>query len=240
MEALFKDIRYGMRSLLNRPGFTAVTVITLALGIGANWSIFTVVSGVFLRPLPYGSSSQLVSVCNQIGTTQLPLSQPEFRDYKDQVKDVEDVAGISDGDFSVTGNAMAERVRGAFVTPNLFQTLEVSPNFGRTFVEEEHTEGKNHVVILSDSLWKRRFGADSDIVGRQIQIERTPYLVVGIMPAQLRLPEDLIGTERTELWIPLVDDPTLSQQRNFRFIQTIARLRPGGLVGTSTRRSGHD
>ncbi len=180
MDNLFKDIRYGFRGLLKHPGFTLVAVITLALGIGANSAIFTVVNAVLLRPLPVAAPEELVFIWQthpfgkRIGVDQLPASNADFLDWQEQSNLFEGMSMIDSWGGNLTGGATPEHVDGAKISVNLFSLLRAQPMLGSDFNLEQAKPGNERAVMLSHGLWQRRFGSDSKIVGQQIQIDGNP------------------------------------------------------------------
>jgi predicted permease len=195
MQTVWQDLRYGLRVLAKNPGFTAVAVLTLALGIGANTAIFSLVDGILLQPLPYPSPEQLVSV-----TGSYPRGA--FVAMREQVRAL-DVATYAEGhQFNLTGQGEPVRLAGTFVSAELFSLLNALPEKGRTFYPGEDAAGQDNYVILSHALWEQRFAGDPTIVGRSIELEGVNRQVVGVMPESFRFP-----SAKTELWIPLHNDP---------------------------------
>ncbi len=222
MDSMLQDLRYGLRLMRRSPGLTLVAVVTLALGIGANSALFSVVNAVLLRPLPYPDPGQLVILW---GTTpNIPkeeASLPDYTDWKAQSQSFEGMATVRFMNANVTGEGEPERVVGARVTHDFLQVLGVQPALGRGFSAEEDRPGAERVVVLSDGLWQRRFGSDPDVVGKQIRISENSYTVVGVMPADFRLP-----TMNASLFTPLATDPTTTGRRNDAYL-VVARLKPG-------------
>src|ERR1700716_3812140 len=172
METLLKDIRYGFRGLLKRPGFTLVAIVTLALGIGANTAIFSVVNAVLLRPLPFPQSERLVLIWatnTESGRTDDVASYPDFEAWKAQSKSFENMAAFTTRGMILAGGDQAETVPAVQATPGFFETLRVQPALGRTFRPDEGEAGTSHVALLSDGAWKRRFAGRADIVGQTIR-----------------------------------------------------------------------
>src|SRR5947209_1933025 len=180
MGTLLQDLRFGLRTLLKNPGFTAVAVLTLALGIGANTAIFSVVNAVLLRPLPYKDSSQLVMIWQGRGT---PVSPLNFLDYEKQNRVFEHMATFNAGSLTLTEIAEPERIRTGLVTADFFEVLGVRPILGRTFSSGEDQEGQNNVVVLSHGLWQRHFGANPKVVGQTVVLDKKPHLVIGVLPS---------------------------------------------------------
>jgi putative ABC transport system permease protein len=228
MTALTQDLRYGLRMLRKNPGFTAVAVITLALGIGANTAIFSVLDAVLLRPLPYHSPEQLIKVWTRFTGIGLPndqnwVSAPEFRDFQQLNKSFDGIAAISTGTFNLGVKGSPERVVGASVSPSLFTLLGVQARLGRTFLPEEAQPGHDHEVLLSEALWKRAFGARPDVIGSTVRIDAVPMTVVGVMPAGFDYPQD------SEIWGPLAFSPDdLSpSSRGGHGLEVLGRMKPG-------------
>jgi predicted permease len=227
MDAFLKDIRYGMRGLLKRPGFTAIVVITLALGIGANTTIFSVVNAVLLRPLPYPEPERLIRVWEsnpKRGWPEFSASAPNFKDWQKQQTVFEHLAAQELATFNLAGNGEPERIASASVTANLFPMLGATPALGRNFLPEEEQVGRDRVVVLSYGLWQRRFGGDQTLVGKAVRLNNESYTVVGIMPA------DFQSIGMRELWTPLVLDPAKEPWRADRAnhnLSVFGRLKTG-------------
>jgi len=224
MESFMQDLRYGARMLLKNPGFTLIAVLTLALGIGANTALFSVVNGVLLRPLAYHDSDRLVWLGHKAAKPNQAsaISPPTFVDYRNQCQSFENLTALMYGTgFSLTGDGEPERLQGRRVSANFFDTLGVAPALGRGFLAEEDVEGRNRVVVLSHGLWERRFGADQNIVGKALRLNGQDFTVIGVMPASFRWQTD-------ELWSPLALGPEIftPRGRGSEFLQAIARLKP--------------
>jgi len=225
METLFQDIRYGVRTLLKNPGFTAVAVIALALGIGANSAIFSVVNAVLLRPLQFDQPEQLVLVWEKrpaLGRVRNPASYPDFVDWRAQNQVFENMAAYVGRGFNLTGTDEAERIDGTAISPSMFQILRVQPRIGRAFQDDEDKPGQNSVVILSNGVWQRRFGADPDIAGKTIKLNDQSYTVIGVMPADFIFPN-----RSTEVWVPLTPSPEDQNNRGGHGFNVVARLKQG-------------
>ena len=226
METLLQDLRYGIRMLMKHPGFTAVSVITLALGIGANTAIFSVVDAVMLRPLPYKDAERLVVLSGDLhrpGLKSIPLSAPEYVDYS-QSNAFEEIAAYDLQGFNLTGGDEPERLLGAVATASLFPLLGVQPARGRVFNTEEDQPGRDQVVVLSHELWARRFNSDPDIAGKLMTLDDKSFTIVGVMPAGFHLSESAI-----ELWKPIAFIPDLLTENNrgSHFLTVLARLKSG-------------
>src|SRR5438876_1517947 len=187
MEALFKDVRYAIRGLLKQPAFTAIAIVTLALGIGANTAIFSVVNAVLLKPLPYKEPDQLVALFETLSGRTIPVSYLNFVDWRDQSKVFQSVAAVrSQESFNFTGVGQAERLQGRLISASFFSTLGTNLIRGRDFLAEEERPGAVPAVILSYGLWRRSFGADEGIIGRQRILNNQSFIVVGITPASFQ------------------------------------------------------
>jgi predicted permease len=216
LETLFQDLRFAGRMLLKNPGFTAVAVLTLALGIGANTAIFSLVNGVLLRPLPFAQPGRLAGMTVYYPKGPLVVMREQSR--------MMDIAGNTDStEFNLTGVEAPVRLTGTSVSANWFSVLGVHTEMGRTFHEGEDQPGKDDVVILSRSLWQRQFGGDPNILGRSILLEGVNRQVIGVMPSDFRFP-----SPKTELWVPLHLDPRQTGDYwGSSYMPIIARLRPG-------------
>jgi len=227
MDALWKDVRFALRMLRRTPGVAAAAVIALALGIGANTAIFSVVDGVLLRPLPYHDSHALYVVKGRFPQQQLlhiPISVPELRDLQESGI-FSTVGGFTYGDTNLVGGIGApERVCGAAASASLLPTLGVQPALGRGFTDEEERVGHNKVALLADGLWRQRFGADPAIVGKTLVLDGETFQIVGVLPRGFAL--DGPGATACDLWTPLaMNDPSFS--RGGHFLEVIGRLKPG-------------
>lgn len=229
MQTLLQDLRYGLRMLLNKPGFAAVAVITLALGIGANTAIFSVVNAVLLRPLPYREPGKLVRVYTEFPSMDLRkfwMSPPEFLDIHNEADSWESIgAWTTTGRNLATSNDEPLRVNAAIVTRGLIDTLAVQPAIGRNFTPEEDLNGGPQAVLISDGLWRRAFGKQPDIVGTQIQINAQPTTVIGVMPPGYVFPPG--SNDPAELWLPLQLNPSNPGNRGNHGLYVIGRLKPG-------------
>jgi predicted permease len=228
LEEIWQDLRYGARMLRTNPGFTLIAIITLALGIGANTAIFSVVNAVLLRPLQYSDPDRLVQIWQifpQLGTNEAPVSAPEFLDYKDQNRVFERMAAFRfQGGFTLTGGAEPERILGARVSADLFPLLGVEPTLGRAFLPEEDQAGGPRAVILSHGLWQRRFGSDAALIGKSLTLDGERFTVVGVMPPGFQFPPQSL---QTELWANAPFDANDLNRRGWRPLVVIARLKSG-------------
>ena len=218
---MLKDIRYGLRSLIKHPTFTAVCIVTLALGIGANTAIFTVVNAVVLRPLPFQDGDRLAMVWTTKDSNQeQPLSFADYNDLKNQTKSFSAVGAASPlWNFTLTGGGEPEPLQGMYVSANLFELLRVAPARGRNFTSDDDRVGGTPVAIISHNLWERRFGSDQDIVGKQITVSGTSATVVGVMPAGFQLLDPA-----AQLWVPLMQNQFASSGRQVRLLSVVGRL----------------
>src|SRR5215510_3840249 len=231
MQTLIQDLRYGARTLLKSPVFTLIAVITLALGIGANTAIFSVVDAVLLRPLPYPEAERLVFLFStgSGGTSVFGSALPDYREWRDQNRTLEGLAGFYYGDFNLSpAGGEPARVQGAYITSNLFNVLKVYPALGRLFTSEEDQFGRHRVVLLSYGLWQRSFGGDRTIVGRKIKLGGENFTVTGVMPRGLPFFDNV---PEVELWTPIAFAPGDGMDsRNNHFVTLVGLLKPGVMV----------
>jgi putative ABC transport system permease protein len=226
METFLKDLRYAFRMMLKNPGFTAVAIIALALGIGANTAIFSVVNALLINPLPYKDASRLVWIWGSNpgrDIEQETASAPDYIDWKTQNQSFEEMGAFSRTRVTLTGEGEPEIFLGAVVTDGFFATLGAQPRIGRLFLPEEDKPGAERRVILSEGLWQRRFGGDPQILERKITLNGNPFIVVGVMPADFLNPRPG-DTQPTEVWIPLRQDYNKAGRRS-DFLGVIARLK---------------
>jgi putative ABC transport system permease protein len=230
MNTLIQDLRYGVRVLLSKPGFSAIAVLTLALGIAATTAIFSVVDAVLLRPLPIKQPERVVVIHDQLPKLNLPRTQvsaPQYVDYTRDSDAFESTAAVTGRNFNLTGFSDPERLQAGRVTSSFFAMLGVSPIAGRFFTDEEDRFGSQHVIVLSSRLWKRLFNSDRGILEKTIQLDAEPYVVVGIGPEDL---EQLYP--KNDLWMPMAFSPAeLSEDRRGSLAYTmLARLKPGSSI----------
>jgi predicted permease len=233
MHTIFKDLRYALRLLLKSPGFTTVAVLTLALGIGAVTAMFSVITAVLLRPLPFPQPERVVAAGPRSPRTgQLnSASAPDFFDYRSRSHSFEQLAAYNESDMTLTGSGDPLHVRGVLVSAGFFEALGIQPELGRFFRPEEEKPGQ-HVAILSDHLWRSRFSADPSLVGKGIDLGGRAYTVVGVMPAGFQFP---IEANAIDLWTSFsrleeVDNPgdtPMTAQRGAHFLSIVGRLKPG-------------
>ena len=234
MESLFKDLQFGWRMLRKNFGFTAIAVLTLALGIGATTAIFSIVDTVLLHPLPYRAPGKLVLVTEtvpQMSSEEVGISAGEFQDYRDRNKSFSAVAAFESDGFNLTGQAQPLRVNAALVSSSTFPLLGVSPELGRVFTREEDRYGAGNVVVLSHALWQHQYSSDPNILGKTLKLDEKPYTIVGVMPASFRFPFDGAPlSEMADLWLPLAFAPELlapgNRLREFG-VGIVGRLKPG-------------
>jgi putative ABC transport system permease protein len=238
LEQLLQDIRYGMRMLRKNPGFTAIVVLTLALGIGANTAIFSVVYAVLLKPLPYTHSEQLFTVFQQLSKDESSAtgwSYANLEDLREQNHVFSEVAGSQHHQLTLTGHGEASVVNASVVTGDFFTLFAEKPLAGRAFFPEDGKAGAPAVVILSENLWRSTFGADPAIIGKSIELDKRSFTIVGIMPTRFRFP---LVTESEQVWVPLVQDPLFGGwmgRRGGHWLQVTGRLNPG--VSTAQARA---
>jgi putative ABC transport system permease protein len=248
IEDLAQDVRYAGRTLLRRPGFTAVAAITLALGIGATTALFGVVKTVLLTPLPYGNPEQVAVVWSAWkGFDQTWLSYDEYEAWDTEIPAIDDVAIFFDGAINIGGVGEPERIRSARVGADLFRVLGVTPAIGRGFLPEEDQPGGPNVIVLGHALWQRRFGGDAAIVGQQIQVNGEASTVVGVMPPRFKLPTDYSAAGPTEAWLPLaiapesqgaIPGPRFNPNGQSHGFYGVARLSPGATTEQANRQLG--
>ena len=229
METIIKDIRYAIRGLLQRPGFTAIALITLALGIGANTAIFSVVNAVLLRPLPFRDPEQLVIVWEDAAFAGFPRNTPapaNYADWKTQNQSFVDMAATAEKSFNITGDGEPERVTAHAVTANFFPLFGVPPLLGRGFTPDEDRPGGNKVAVLSYSLWQTRYGGDRQIINHDILLNGEKFSVVGVMPSGFQFLD-----KEVRLWVPLALSAEELANRGGHYLNIVARLKSG--VGLS-------
>jgi putative ABC transport system permease protein len=229
MDALIQDLRYAARTLAKSPGFTLVAVLTLALGIGANTAIFSVVDAALLRPYPFPEPDRLVIVNSlshkgSVGS----VSPADYLDWERMTRSFTGIAAMDRVNMALSREGPAEELQGETVTLDFFRILGIAPARGRVFSRDEETFGQDHEVILSDALWRVRFGADSRIVGRSIRLDGQPWLVVGVMPRGFAYPAD------AQMWMPLTWSPELRAMRGGHYLDVLGRLRPGATVASAS------
>ena len=239
MGTLWQDLRYGARMLWKNPGFTLVVVLALALGIGANTAIFSVVNAVLLRPLPFEQPEQLVLVWEthpfgrQLGYEHLPGSTANFTDLRRRSDVFSELAALDSWSAVLTGSNEPERLTGVKTSANLFTLLRMNPAHGRGFVADEDRPGNNRVVVVSHGLWQRRFGGDPSLVGKSLTLDGDNYTVVGIMPEHSSFPQNMglpaffDFEQKTDLWTPIALTDEQAKNRGSHHIGVVGRLKPG-------------
>jgi putative ABC transport system permease protein len=227
VQTLWQDLRYGARMLLKRPGLALIAILTLALGIGANTAIFSVVNGLLLRALPYRDEARLVILGQnnrQTGAAREGVSPANFLDWREQARSFEGLAAAEKFGFTLTGDGEPEALRGWVVTKGYFEILGRNALLGRTLLPEEYEQGQAQVVVLSHGLWQRRFGGDPQVIGRKLTFNEQVFTVVGVMPPEFQYPPDPV------LWAPRVNRPSDPQMRGGNLFQVIARIQTGVTV----------
>jgi len=229
MGALIQDIRYAFRLLIKNPGFTIVAILTLALGIGANTAIFSVVDGVLLRPLPYPGPDKLVAISEKTANFESSsISYPNFLDWQRRNTSFSVLAAYRQDDYSLTGSGETERVRVAMISHGFFEILGINPVRGRLFTADDDRLGTARVVLIGGGLWQRKFGSSPDIVGKSLRLNGDSYTVVGVIPRDFRL--DAVNIEDIkDVYIPVGEyaDPLFQQRDVHEGMRAIARLKPG-------------
>ena len=224
MQQLIQDLRYAVRGLLKRPGFTLIAVMTLALGIGANSAIFSVVNGVLLRSLPLPDSQSLYAIHTGAAIFNRydgPFSYPEYQDVVQQTRSFQSIGAWVDSDANLSDGVKPERAMLRIVLPSLLPTLGVEPVRGRNFLPEETTKGRDHVALITYGLWQRKFGGTDDAIGKSVYLDNVNYQIIGVLPRDFQLEAPV------DLWVPLtITDPDVNV-RNSHFLRVIGRLRPG-------------
>jgi predicted permease len=224
LQSTLQDLHTALRSLRKAPSFTAIAILTLALGIGANTAVFSVVSAVLLSPLPYRDANRLVMVWTsnaEKGLKIAPVSAGAFNQWKQENTVFQDIAPSSDSVYTLTGSGDPQFLIGYQFSADYFRTMGVAPQLGRTFTDAEDRDGGPNVVVLSDALWRRTFHADANILGQSINLDSKPYTVVGVMPSAFRYPQ------QSELWTPLGLPSSFLTNYDDTSLRILARLKPG-------------
>jgi predicted permease len=232
---MISEFRYALRSLAKTPGFTAVAVLTLALCIGANSAIFSVVHAVLLKPYPWPESDRLVYVYNTYPLMGLPnagVSIPDFLDRREGVAGFADAAIFHNNSYNLSSEGEPERIIGVCASPSLFSTLRSTPAIGRVFTEAEAQPGADHVIVLSHALWKNRFGSNPELIGQTIRLNTQSYTVIGVMPEWFYFP-----TPKTQAWLPFAFTAANKSdaERGNEYSSMIARLKPGATAAVVQR-----
>ncbi len=232
---MLSEIKVALRGLAKSPGFTAIAIATLALAIGANSAVFSLINALLVRPLPYQEPSRIALIWEQFttqGLERIPCSPPEYLDLQKEFQSGTGLAAFNYQTFNLGGGDVPERISGAVVSPSLFPLLGVEPIKGRTFAQEEQAEGHDDVIVISERLWQRRFNSDPMLVGRTLLLNGRSYTVIGIMPSKFEFPIPMFGiqgnlfAERVEIWKPVAFTPTELKERGNRSYGLITRLRP--------------
>jgi predicted permease len=233
VETVLQDIRYGLRMLVRNPGFSAIAVLTLAIGIGASTTIFSVVDTVLLRPLPYQQPDKLVIVSETLPeiSDEIGVAAGEYQDYRERNRSFSQVAAYETAGFNLTGVGQPSRVNAAALSASAFPLLGVSPELGRAFTQDEDRYGAGNVVVLSHALWEHQYSGDANILGKTVKLDEKPFTVIGVMPASFRFPFDGAPlSEMSDLWVPIAFAPDrLSPENRTREfgVGLIGRLKPG-------------
>src|SRR5207247_1845740 len=215
METLLQDIRYGARMLAKKPAFSIVAVITLALGIGANTAIFSVVNAVLLRSLPYHNPDRLVVLSTtDSGGERDVLSIPEAQEFQARAGSLEDLTAFQTQSVNLTGGERPDRVRGAFVSANFFKVFNLAPVLGRTFAEGEDRQGAEKVAVINENTWQERLNSDRNLGAKKLILNGEPYSVIGVVSSNFKHPLD----PEVEVWMPIWNFPGNTGQREARFL----------------------
>ena len=220
-----QNVRHSIARLVRDRGFAAITIVTLALGIGANTAVFSLVKTALLSPLPYGDAGRLAAIWGQDRAEATHLSLREVYTYPRESQSFVDIAGYQEYDASFTGGAEPELIRGGSATPNLFEVTRAQAMLGRTFSPADTAGGTSDVIVISHGLWQRRFGGAADVIGRSIQVNGRARTIIGVMPASFRLPNDYASIQPTEAWVPEVVDPANLGAWGSRSYAGLARLK---------------
>lgn len=224
MQTLWQDLRYGARLLLRNPGFTLIAVLTLALGIGANTAIFSVVNAALLRALPYHNSDRLVFMDGATAGGEWDLlSLDEMRRFQSQTQSLEDLTGFLPQSVNLTGGERPDRVRGAYSMANIFQVFNIKPVVGRLFAPGEDQPGAEKVVIVNEKIWQQRLGGDQNLTGKKLILNGEPFSVIGVVPSSFKQPFDA----EVEIWMGAATHPGYMAQRKARFLYGLGHLKPG-------------
>jgi len=224
MQVLQQDLRFGVRLLTKKPVFTIIAVVTLALGIGANTAIFSVVNAVLLRALPYHNGNQLVALwATSPAGDRDGLSVEEVRDFQSRMQSLEDMTGFQSQSVNLTGGDRPDRVRGAFVAGNFFKVFNLNPILGRTFAEGEDAKGAEKIAVINERMWRERLNSDRNLDSRKLLLNGEPYSVIGVVTESFKQPLD----PDVEVWMPAGNFPGNTGQRDARFLFGMGHLKPG-------------
>src|ERR1700719_4112245 len=222
---MLSEIKVALRGLAKSPGFTIIAIATLALAIGANSAVFSLINALLVRPLPYQQPAKLALIWEQFATQgldRIPVSPPEYLDLEKDFQSGMGIAAFNYQTFNLGGGDVPERISGALVAPSLFPLLGVEPIKGRTFAREEQGQGYDDVIVISERLWQRRFNSDPMLIGKSLLLNGRSYTVIGIMPAKFEFPIPLFGiqgnqfAERVDIWKPLAFTPLELTERGSR------------------------
>jgi putative ABC transport system permease protein len=222
--AILRDVRYALRMLIRNPGFTAIALLTFAVGIGVNTAVFSVFNGVLLRPLPYPDADRITMMWldNRLqGIKEDIGSYPIYRDWREQSASFEHVAAFTPSNFTMTGSDEPERIPGAQTTANFFSVIGLQPVLGRLYTEAHETPGNDTVVVLSHGLWQRKFGGATGVLGQTITLNGNAHEIIGVMPPDMRMPD------KAQLWKPLAPSEQIRNARTAFWLPAIGRLKPG-------------
>src|SRR5262249_38593121 len=231
MDSLRQDVRYALRTLVQNPGFAALTIACLALGIGVNSTIFSVVDTIAIRPLPFTDPDRLVSVYGTHKATGVDtgsVSYLDLQDWKARTRSFSDIAAVTGRSLAVSDRDEPERFQGSLITWNMFPMIGAQPILGRQMREDDDRPGAARVVLISHGVWQRRYAGDPSIVGRTVTINGVPHTVIGVMPWKFQFPE------QSQLWVAL-SPIEYTSARPFRDLQVLARLKPGVSLAESRR-----
>ena len=233
LEDLSRDLRLGIRMLGKNPGFTLVALLTLALGIGANTAVFSLVNAVLIRRLPYKDPQQLVLLTETLpqlgGNTEVGVAAGEYLDYRDQNRSLSQAGAYETAGFNLTGDGIPLRVQAARISASAFSVLGVNAQLGRTFTDEEDRDGAPGVAVISDALWRNHYSAGQEVLGKTVRLDEKPFTIIGVMPASFKFPFDGAPiSERADLWVPIAFSPDRFVERVREFgVGVIGRLKPG-------------
>src|SRR5919106_2606664 len=234
MDAIARDIRHAFARLTRDRGFAALTIVTLALGIGANTAVFSLVKAALLSPLPYGDPERLTVIWGPDRAEATHLSRQEVFNYPRETQSFVDIAGYQEYDASFTGGQEPELVRAGSATPNLFEVTRTSALIGRTFTPADTAGGSSDVIVINHGLWQRRFGSDPSVIGRSVQVNGRARTIIGVMPASFKLPNDYATLRPTEAWVPEVVNPANLGAWGSRSYSGLARLKDGVSAQTAS------
>jgi putative ABC transport system permease protein len=235
METLLQDLRYAVRMLGKKPVFTVIAVVTLALGIGANTAIFSVINAVLLRSLPYYNASQLVVLASTSSSGDREgLSVPESQEYRERMRSLEDMTAFQSQSVNVTGGERPDRVRGAFVTSNFFKVFNLSPVIGRTFADGEDRQGGEKLAVVNEKMWHERLNSDLNLSSKKLILNGEPFSVIGVVSSDFQQPFD----PDVEVWMPVANYPGNTGKREWRLLFAAGHLKPGASVSQAQAEAG--